>query len=236
MRNEAKILPYFIKWYKTFAEKIFVFDDKSDDGTREILLQSGVYVKDYPGDMLDDGAMAKLFSHCYREDRSADYVICVDADEFVWAPNLKEQLQVAKENNLEVLSILGYEMWAYTFPFYYERQLPELIQHGDAATWWHNGGYKPCIFDPKINMAFGCGRHYQTGSRETKIASIKLLHYRNLGHDYYLWHHQRNAARLSPERADLTWGQHNYRPMGHNEFNENVRRVYGCPRICDNTK
>lgn len=225
-RNEAKVLPYWLRWYKTFAEKIFVFDDQSDDGSRDLLLKAGCFVRDYPGTLLDDGAMADLFSTCYREDRSADVVMCVDADEFIWAPNLESVLTLALEH-CKVIEVMGYEMWAPAFPCG-EHQIMEIpqFQWGEPALWWYNGGYKPCVFSPQVDMNFICGRHAKTNPTPALFTkTIKLLHYRNLGYQYYLWHHERNAKRLSPERKDKTWGQHNQRPLTSAEFDAALHRT-----------
>jgi len=36
VRNDAYILPYFIRHYSTFADQIFIIDDHSTDNTKEI--------------------------------------------------------------------------------------------------------------------------------------------------------------------------------------------------------
>ena len=108
------------------------------------------------------------------------------------------------------------------------------VPYGEPADWWHNHGFKPCIFNPKIDISFVCGRHAKLGPVPTeRIDSIKLLHYRNLGYEYYKWHHDKNAARLSPKRKDKTWGQHNFNPISEHEFwckcspklNPNLKKV-----------
>src|ERR1700722_20355846 len=36
--NERRMIEYFLRHYETFAERIVIYDDDSDDGTKEILL------------------------------------------------------------------------------------------------------------------------------------------------------------------------------------------------------
>ena len=37
LRNERIILPYFLRHYGSFADCLVVYDDRSDDGSRELL-------------------------------------------------------------------------------------------------------------------------------------------------------------------------------------------------------
>lgn len=232
MRNERKMLPFYFDHYLKYASKFVIFDDESDDGTIEYIHQQAISLhirgiaverRPMPETMLDDGLSAKVFSEAYRTDRSADYVFCVDADEFIYADDLINRLTVAKEKGVQVIIANGYEMKSLEFPDYYS-PITEQIKAGNE---WH-GATKPCIFSPDIDIKFGCGRHMIFGEknyRKQHNDEIKLLHYRDMSYEYYKWHHDRNALRLSPKRADQTWGQHNFQPLREDEFAEHVSKA-----------
>ena len=223
IRNEAKILPFWLQYYKRIADRIIVYDDQSDDKSREMLKEAGVELRDYPGTLLDDGEMAYLYSQCYREDKSADFSILVDADEFVWGEKFFEELALAKKQGTHIIELPGYEMWSDSFPIYNGVPIVSQIKRGERASWWANQGFKPCILSPHVEIGLGCGRHFYYGAlhqNSSRGIHLKLLHYRNLGYEYYHWHHMKNAERLSPNRADKTWGQHNYKPLSKEEFTD----------------
>lgn len=228
MRNEERILPFYLRHYGAVAEKIIVYDDQSDDRTREILsAHPKVELRDYPGNLLDDGLTAKLFSNAYREDRSPDWVMCVDADEFVWSEDLIGHLAEAKAGGHLCIACNGWEMMSETFPFG-DGQIYEEIQEGKRTTWWVNGGRKGCVFQPAIDIWFDAGRHVWSvnGNRNGSSwfdSPVKLLHFRDLGHEYYLWRHQRNAGRLHPNNREHGWGAHNHSPLSAERFAAHIK-------------
>jgi glycosyltransferase involved in cell wall biosynthesis len=108
--NEAKILPFFLRHYGQFCDRITVFDDKSTDGTQEIVLgreearQEAARENEATGEApagrnacryvlepypfssgLDDRDFIRLATEAYKAARgNADWVIWVDPDEFLY--------------------------------------------------------------------------------------------------------------------------------------------------------
>jgi len=223
MHNEEKMLPYFLRHYGMIADKIVVFEDSSTDRTLEILKSHPkVEVRKPIQPLIDDRVFARTFSNCYRDDRSPDWVICVDGDELVWH---EDRLAAKKKAGYDVILTYGYEMKAHGFPTT-PGLITDQVKWGERCTLWGGNGVKACVFSPKVDIEFGPGRHYYAVNSRTRIdiAGFKLLHYRNLGYDFYLWHHQRNAGRLDPKRADLDLGSHNHRPMVPDHFASDVAR------------
>src|SRR5579862_3249330 len=78
--NEAPLLPYFLRHYH-WAEKIVLFDNESDDGSKEVAarfsnvewrtMETNVY--------LDEPALIHMKNHAWKESRGAnvDFVIVV---------------------------------------------------------------------------------------------------------------------------------------------------------------
>jgi len=233
MYNEEKMVSFWLRYYDSIASRIVVFDDNSIDRTREILQRSPkVEIRTPSKPLLDDGYFAHLFSTTYREDRTPDWIMCVDADEFIWAEHMTCALRLYKFMDVDVVQCRGIEMKCESFPIVYDNeQILDCVKHG-RPTDWSSFGRKPCLFNPRIDIEFLAGRHgaqsIDCGGREPKIVNdeeVKVLHYRDLGYQHYLAHHQKNAARLDPNRRDKTWGIANYSPMTEEEFDKHVLDV-----------
>lgn len=85
--NEADLVPWICAHYSRFANHIFFHDNFSDDDTRALISHCPIaQVVDYDtkGEVRDD-LLTKLKNTCWKN-RGADWVICCDADEFVWIP------------------------------------------------------------------------------------------------------------------------------------------------------
>ncbi len=119
MRNEIKILPYFLRHYETFADRIFVWDDGSDDGTREILdAHPKVNVLPLNLGRADDVYFVNHLWPQYKEISRgyADWVMCVDADEFIYHPNLMEKLEELGSKGVKRICCRGFTMYHPKFP------------------------------------------------------------------------------------------------------------------------
>ena len=188
MRNEIKILPYFLRHYEQFADRIFVWDDQSDDGTREMLARHPKVVllgltHHGANDMYYVQSLwpqYRLISRGY-----ADWVMCVDADEFIYHPNLVQFLSECGEKGIQKIRCTGYTMHSTEFPHWkFKGQLYDLIKMGWADRW----STKTVVFDPAIQITFTPGRHQCLPSRNIityKNIGLKMLHYRYLGPKYF---------------------------------------------------
>ena len=104
------MMPYFLRHYETFANRIVLYDDGSDDGTREIIESHPLAeLKDYPLDTgIDDQDLIEFAESIYPEARGqADWVIWVDADEIIYHPELANKLQEYLDRGVKVPMIGG---------------------------------------------------------------------------------------------------------------------------------
>lgn len=199
MRNEIVLLPYFLRHYEQFAEKIYVFDDKSDDGTKELLEQHPlVTVLPIEEKVTDEYIGSVLFTR-YRSlsRRVADWVICVAGDEFVYHPKITEVLEQCKAEGKRKIKCSGFTMFS-SHPPTTSGQIYDEIKRGLPCRFSN----KTVVFDPELLMVWKLGTHSVRKNRRAPAwadTGIKLLHYRFLGEEYYLSRCRKNAVDLSPK-------------------------------------
>lgn len=202
MRDEIVILPYFLRHYETIADRIFVWDDGSVDGTRE-MLEAHPKVTILPCNLgrSDDVYFIEHLWPQYKQFSrgKADWVICADADEFVYHPDLFERLAYFDTNNVKIIRLCGILMYSEKMPTT-SGQIYEEIKHGWIDRWYR----KAILFTPDVDMNWAVGRHHckiPDGVKCMRGTGINLLHYRHLGEQYFLDRCQKNAEHVGPEYA-----------------------------------
>ena len=209
LRNEIKILPYFLRHYQQFVSRFHVFDDKSDDGTLELLEKySNILVLPTEISGLDDKYFRRVHQTEYtkRSRGLCDFVFAVDADEFVYHPDLINVLQKCKNEGYQIIRPEGYVMISKEFP-HTDGQICDEIKTGLKDVWYN----KPIIFDPLIDIQWDLGRHGlkpMEGIRICEDSGIKLLHYRYLGKEYCEERHTTHYKRLSSNNLKWKLGRH----------------------------
>lgn len=200
LRNEAKIIGYFLRHYTPWVSKLIFYDDKSDDGTREIIRACPkAELRDWEGTPgIVDDEFLEFANEQWKEARGkTDWVAWVDADEFLYHPNIDGVLRRYWAQDVEVPQIEGFTMVSDHFPTT-EGQIYDEIKTGFRDGVWD----KKAIF--RVHMHWNVGRHSINfnyfNPKSSPEAEIKLLHYRCLGMDYLRWRHQRNWERV-PERC-----------------------------------
>jgi glycosyltransferase involved in cell wall biosynthesis len=201
MHNEERLLPYFLRHYETFADRIVIIDDHSTDRTVELArahpkVEIQYLVHDRGA--LNDEATNVFYQHYARTISRgvADWVINIDADEFVYHPAMVEYLQLERERGKRLLCPEGYDMIAETFPTT-TGQIYDEVRDG-----YRRGLYdKPVVFDPTANIVFDRGRHFV---KETDVpvrrSQLKLLHFRYLGREHFI------------EKYTYSFGRRDYSP------------------------
>lgn len=213
VRNEAKMLPWWLRYYGSFCEHLVVYDDASDDGTPELARAAGAEVRGLPWSGLDDGESVRFAEWVYPEARGlAHWVMWVDADELVvdgQAP-IEDVLgeMCSRTPRVQLPKVQGLQMYASEFHAASEwpmTQLHELVRRGVPDENYS----KAVVFDPDLELSFGVGRH-STGGAPLQPSTLKLLHFRFMGRAYYLERSRRNHARLSARAFDSRWGAATY--------------------------
>lgn len=210
VRNEALMLPYFFRHYDKFTSEYFIYDDNSDDGTREIVKANPkAHLCELPSSGLDDVMFSELYRDEYRR-RSrgrADWCMALAADEFVYHKgDVMDELEAYHEMGYALLQAQGFQMIA--------DHPPELgIQiYQEIKTGIPDARYSlAVVFNPEHDFEFGPGREQTLCAPGTRIAlnsSLRLLHYRFLGEDYIRDRHARNYDRLTAKNKAMGYGTH----------------------------
>lgn len=213
-KNERLMAPYFIRHYSSFADKIIVYDGGSTDGTLDCWKTSPkVEVRTEIGlEILDDQRFMDLALTCYKEARGqADWVMFVDADEFVWHPSMTEYLEREKQDGSRILRSFGYNMCGSEIPMDDPRQIYEILNLGIESPVY----CKPVVFDPQLDIQWHHGKHDVNPDRPDLIcmmviSELKLLHYRYLTENYAFHRNRRNwnAVPESLQRSGFGWTNH----------------------------
>lgn len=195
--NEEFLLPYFLRHYD-FCDKIVVYDNQSDDGTKEIL-QANSKVEHLLYDtngQQDNRTMAKIKNNCWKG-TEADYVIVVDVDEFV-IPDwdlLKKHL-----SEKVAFQLLGFDMIGAR-----DGKKPlEDINRALQLPFFS----KLSVFNPSIDeINYVCGAHHAEPTCPITLG-MELHHYSLLGREYLVKRWQRYASRMSDTDIRRNYGGH----------------------------
>jgi len=210
--NEARIIPFFLRHYLPLVDRVFVFDNGSTD--QSLALLSGderivVSHFDVRGDSFVDEERL-LSDTMWKASRdTADWVAVVDMDEHIHHPDLPTYLASCRRAGVTAIQAIGYEMVADEFPAP-TAVLTETVTHGFR---YKDSLDKFCLFDPGAitESRYHAGRH--GASPEGRVVwepdrSVMLLHYKQLGLDYFI---KRTAELKTGLRAGdwkNGWGAH----------------------------
>lgn len=205
--NDARMIPYFFRHYRGLADRFFVYDDSSTDGSLE-LLSGDERVRVVPwsaqGDSLFDEARL-LADNAWKQSRgAARWVFVVDLHEHLFHRDLRALLRAAADRGATAVPTIGYEMVAENFPTE-EKPLARLITRGIRFPQLD----KLAIFDPaaiaETNFQVGCHVSQPVGRVIwEKRYPVTLLSYARLGVDYICTRNELLRSRL--RQRDIAQG------------------------------
>ena len=187
VRNDEYILPYFLRHYSIFADKIFIIDDHSTDNTREVATsfpKVELLNFEYNRGFNEDDFNNTLESSYKKHSRGiADWVMCVDSDEFIYHKDIINVLQEQCNAGSQVLKTDGYTMVSEKNPDK-DGQIYDECKMGMRTKQYD----KTVVFNPKIDITFGHGRHITNIPKGIEVVDVGLLllHYRYLSKEYFI--------------------------------------------------
>ena len=214
--NEETILPYTLRHYKTFADRITVYDAFSTDNSRNICREYGAVIQDWTTDGLNDTVAKHVKNTGWINNHKSDWVICVDADELVYFPKgAQYTLEQYDLHGIAVVKTRGFEMFSDVMPTT-SGQIYGEIKMGGCDDRWYG---KPVLFSPARlrSIDFSHGAHTcnwidaDGNDRTCPSGDIEpptyLLHYHHIGPiERIAARYDAQRARLSKTNVDNKWG------------------------------
>ena len=213
--NEIRILPFVIDYWETYADRVIVYDNGSNDGSVEYLKSfEWIEVRKYESnDSINDIIMRNMKNDMWKESiGKADIVQVGDVDEVIWADNIIKELNDFKNSNNAVWDSKCYQLTTETFPIH---QKGVLINHLKDCKFTYDGVMsKNILFKPNLidNMNYECGCHSSNPiGKNTSLYindNIKMFHIKWLDKDYVISKYHESAKRLSEINKRHRYGWH----------------------------
>lgn len=208
--NEEVMLPYFLRHYSSFCDKITIYDNYSTDRSDEIMRANPkVEVRKYDsGNEIRDDIYLEIKNNCWKGSK-ADWVIVGDIDELLVSRIHKAFLPTLL-NTVPGCSILmpsWYDMISKELPAA-DGQIYDELPFGVF-----NPNTKALIFRPdRINeINYAPGAHFIDPKGDVNILNtdaLIVLHYKYLSLQYVIDRYRLFASRLSEINKKLNWGYH----------------------------
>jgi hypothetical protein len=204
VNNEELLVPYIMRHYGQFAKVIFL-ESNSTDRTVELGRNLGAWIYQYDNpDVMSNLDMMKIKEDCWKGSK-ADWVMIVDADEFIYHPDL---LKVLQESKATIIHPTFHNMFSEKFPTT-TGQIYDEVQMGtlDSGIWVS----KMNIFRPDqiVSMNYGIGAHTARPAGNIIIdnnSGVKTLHMNFLSRQYLINRYARNQKRLTETDVKNGWG------------------------------
>lgn len=197
--NEEYILGYFFRHYQRYARKIVVLDNGSTDRTKEVVQRFGGDYRSAPSEWFEEDTLRDFKNNAWKESRDADWVVVVDADEFLWHDCIFAVLARYREDGVTVPQVEGWDMISEVPPSR-EGQIYDEIKEGVLNPLYS----KFVVFNPGLieDMGYDFGAHWNcpTGiNRQSEDAELKLLHCSVMGREHFVRKYKARVSRLSPK-------------------------------------
>jgi glycosyltransferase involved in cell wall biosynthesis len=217
--NEAPLVPWFLRHYEQFADRIIVYDDKSTDGTRELLrAHPKVQLEDWQGDNgIDETQRLEWAYRCISAMKNqCHWLMVVDFDEFIFGPgttaytDIRPILAGEARQGVDAIQTSGFNMM---YPESKDAGIPDISKHEPTVQLYQlipNGVRAPvyaktCIITPEAPVHWNMGRHRlspECGAKFSEQARLKLLHFRYLSPGYTAQRNARNWDRCCAKTGD----------------------------------
>lgn len=208
--NEEVLMPHFLKYYTGFCEKIFIYDNCSDDSTLEICKSyENVSIFSYEtNNQIRDDIYMKIKNEAWKKSRGlADFVIVCDIDEFIYSNSMTTYLEQALAQGITLVKSIGYNMVSDVLPSK-ESNVFKDIPFGARSVNFD----KTLIFNPnlieEINYEFGAHSCCPTGTLKYSNERLFLLHFKYLSVSYIRDRYKKFNSRLSSFNKKRNLGYH----------------------------
>ncbi|HUX59194.1 MAG TPA: glycosyltransferase family 2 protein [Bacteroidales bacterium] len=205
--NEELLMPYIVRHYSQFAD-VIILENNSTDRTIEIAHNMGATVWKYEiPDTMDTQLQTEIKNVCWHGSK-ADWIIIVDADEFVYHPDI---INVLENTKATVIEPKMFNMFSDKFPTT-EGQIYDEVTMGTEyrpPPFNYTPDHLEIVINNQVNLfnaheiedihfTLACHYAYPKGNVILdKDSGIKTLHMKYLSIKYVLERQQRYLLRRS---------------------------------------
>jgi len=200
VKNECDLMPFFMRHYQKFVDRIIVYDESTDDTPDIVRRMGGEVITMEPGNGIRDDIHAALKSQAGGK-FGGDWTLVPDADEFLYYPDMRDLLAEYQQHGITLPRTEGYAMVG-------EKMLTDGLLTDTLRDGLPDKIYsKRIVYCSHLPITYRPGAHkcQASGDVPSPFADIKLLHYKfAFGWDWLKC--KLDAVVLSPENVANGWG------------------------------
>lgn len=232
--NEKDIMPFVIRHYQKFCDRIVIYDNHSTDGSAELAASLGCDVIPFGNKWFDDGENMKVKNECWKGSK-ADWVVVADFDEILCDYDTASSRGGVQKIIRPPLFADGAKPYATIIKTYgWQIMSDEIPQHDllEITNGYHFANYsKSIIFNPQviteINYSPGAHKCDPKGDVRWSDEELYVLHYKHIGGlQRTIDRYKQYQKRMSPNNRKNGWGIHyNRTPASlRQEWNERMAK------------
>ena len=178
--NDAMIAPFFLEHYKWADEIIILLSSDTTDDTREIISKyenARVVEFEYESGTFNVMEASKAI-HAETRKVTTDWLIAVDADEFVFVDDFSDVRYFLSKVVGNVVYVDFYNVYKHRSELPLDPTIPAVFmrRHGDPDREANNGRYKkPVIVRTRIKFTWSLGMHSIEPSTRIKVSKPRLI-------------------------------------------------------------
>lgn len=199
--NEDVFLQYMIDHYKNkFPNcKMVLYDNQSNDKTKEIAINNGCEVIYFDtNNEIDDQKFIQMKNNCWKS-ATTDWVLVCDVDELL---NINaEELQKENDNGTTIIRAEGWNMVNMQDNYDFAN-----IKHGTRVPQYDKAYLFKRSEISDINYSIGGHTYNPNGRIKLSDNAYKLYHYKCINPDYLVKRFKWTAQRLSELNKRNGWG------------------------------
>lgn len=202
--NEKELMPFVIKHYQKFCDKITVMDNWSTDGSDKLAESLGCEVIKFGNKYFDDQQNMSIKNNVWKGS-DADWVVCADFDEVLFH-DYKEMMFALEYFTLAtIIKTIGWQIMSEEMP---KDDLLEITNGYEFSNYAKN-----VIFNPKeikeINFNPGAHKCNPIGNVVWSDESLYVLHYKHIGGvERTIKRYKEYQKRMSKINRQKGWGSH----------------------------
>jgi hypothetical protein len=200
-KNERDLMPFFMRHYQRFADRIIVYDESDDDTPKIVEQMGGEVIPMIPGNGIRDDLHAAIKSQAGTI-FGGQWTIVPDVDEFVYHKDIRGLLEGYMQDGITLPRADGYAMIGERILT--DGYLTDQLQYG----LFDNVYSKRIVYRSHLQIMYRPGAHKVRAFDDVPSAQadIKLLHYKfAFGWDWLK--RKLEAVVLSPENIENGWGK-----------------------------